>query len=209
MLRLYIEGRWEPEDFIEVFSGVESLYYKAALTRRSLREPPYFWPEPIRTAESFGESVAAANDWFLTRSRTIAVQDRRLSVWRIEYASPGRIDLVGIGEACRAVADVIISLTKFFTEGDLRRENRKQAQIETKMKEAELHGRNESLRSLKIANARALLSLRRDFPEISEDYFTALAAHDQDRLIPRIAEGKLISAKTLSHDAPKDGEADA
>lgn len=95
MLRLYIKGRWEPEDFIEVFSGVESLYYKAALTRRFLREPPYFWPEPIRAAEAFEESVAAANDWFLARSRTIAVHDLRLNVRRIEYASPGRIDLIG------------------------------------------------------------------------------------------------------------------
>jgi hypothetical protein len=77
------------------------------------------------------------------------------------------------------------------------------------MKQAELHEKHESLRTLKITNARALLNLRRDFPEISEDYFVALAAHDQDRLIPRIAEGKLVSARTLGHDAPKDGEADA
>jgi hypothetical protein len=30
MLRLEIDGKWEPEDFIEVLKGVESLYYKAA-----------------------------------------------------------------------------------------------------------------------------------------------------------------------------------
>ena len=33
MLRLEIDGNWEPEDFIEVFRGVEALYYKAASER--------------------------------------------------------------------------------------------------------------------------------------------------------------------------------
>jgi hypothetical protein len=207
MLRLYIGAQWEPEDFIEVLSGVESLYYKVALTRRFLRESPYFWPDSIRAAASFEQGVAAANDWLLARSRTIA--DRRLRVRRIEYASPGKIDLLGIGEGCRAISDVILSFAKFFSERDLRREQAKQAQIETEMKQAELHEKHESLRSLKISNARALMSLRRDFPEISEDYFIALAAHDQDRLIPRIADGKLVSARTLSRDTPNDGEADA
>jgi hypothetical protein len=209
MLRLYIEGRWEPEDFVEVLSGVESLYYKAALNRGFLREPPYFWFERVRPSESFGDGIAVANEWFLARSRTIAPQDRRLSVRRIEYASPGKIDLVGFGEACRAVADVIISLTKFFSEGEVRRQANKRAQIESKMKEVDLEKAHESLRSLKIDNARAILKLRDDFPDMPPEFVTTLIAHDQDRLIPRIAESKLIGAKTLTHSAPKDDEADA
>ena len=42
MLRLEIDGKWEPEDFIEVLTGVESLYYKAALNRRFPYEPPFY-----------------------------------------------------------------------------------------------------------------------------------------------------------------------
>ena len=33
MLKFKIDGRWEPEDFIEVLTAVESLYYKAVVAR--------------------------------------------------------------------------------------------------------------------------------------------------------------------------------
>ena len=42
MLRLELSGVWEPEDFIEVFSGIESLYYKAAIDRSLSSQWPLF-----------------------------------------------------------------------------------------------------------------------------------------------------------------------
>jgi len=42
MLHFEIDGHWEPEDFIEVLKGIESLYYKAVLNRRFRLEPPLF-----------------------------------------------------------------------------------------------------------------------------------------------------------------------
>ncbi len=67
--------------------------------------------------------------------------------------------------------------------------------------------KEESLRAKKIENARKMLELRRDFHDLPEDTFIALIGNDQDKLIPRIAERKLIGAKTYDGEPPKDDEA--
>jgi hypothetical protein len=202
MLRLEIDGKWEPEDFIEVLTGVESLYYKAALVRRFRfpYEPPFYWFERPELAASFDDHMRHANDWLLARARAIASDGYRLKVDRISYASPGGIDLAGFGQACNAVKGTIDSFIKLYTERHLRREADAQARIETEMKE-------ESLNAMKIENARKLLELRHDFPDIPDDTFIALIGNDQDRLIPRIAERKLIGARIVDGEPPKDDEA--
>lgn len=195
MLRIDIAGSWEPEDFIEVLKGIESLYYKAALSSRFIYEPDYFWFRRREFLTSFDDEIGYANDWLLARSRSIASREVRLRVDRIEYASPGGIDLAGIGQATEAVKGVIDSLIKFFTERELRRQGDAQAKIETAIKEVELEKERESLRGLKIENAKAILKLIRDHPHIPEEYLTALIGHDQDKLILRIAERKLVGAR--------------
>ena len=203
MLRLEIDGKWEPEDFIEVLKGVESLYYKAALHRRFPRfpyEPDFYWFERSYLPVSFEEHLNLANDWLLARARATAHAEYRMKVARIAYASPGGIDLAGLGQACNAVKGIIDSFIKLYTERHLRREADAQAEIETGMKE-------ESLSAMKIENVRKLLELRRDFPDVSEDTFIALIGNDQDRLIPRIAERKLIGVRIVDGAPPKDDEA--
>jgi hypothetical protein len=207
MLRLEIDGHWEPEDFIEVLKGIESLYYKAALRRRFLYEPPFYWFERSPFAFSFEEHLDSSNDWLLARARTTAQSYTRLGVTRIEYASPGGIDLVGLGEACKALEGIIDRLIKFFTERELRRQRDKQAKVETALKETELEKEQESLRALKLKNARTILALRGDYPEVPEEFLLALITHDQDKLIPRIAERKLIGVRTIDGEPPKDDKA--
>ena len=197
MLRLGIDGRWEPEDFIEVLKGIESIYYKMIVRRRDRFEPPFFWLERAHLAFSFDEQIDHSNDWLLARARTTVRSPSRLRVARIEYASPGGIDLVGLGEACKAVEGVVDRLIKFFTERHLRRERDKQETLETARMETQLEREQESLRALKIENARSLLALRREYPEADEELFIELVVRDQDRLIPRIAERKLVSAITM------------
>jgi hypothetical protein len=204
MLRLEIDGRWEPEDFIEVLKGIESLYYKAVVRRAYPFEPPFFWFERSSIALSFDEHVDLSNDWLLARARSTARSYSRLRVARIEYASPGGIDLVGLGEACKAIEGIIDRLIKFFTERHLRRERDKQETIETAIKETELEKEQESLRALKIENARSILALRREYPEMPDDLFIALAVRDQDRLIPRITERKLVAATTSDGESSED-----
>jgi hypothetical protein len=200
MLRLEIDGKWEPEDFIEVLTGVESLYYKAALIRRFPYEPPFYWLERPYLSASFDDQLDQTKNWLLARARATARVESRMRVARISYASPGGIDLVGLGEACKALEGIIDRLIKFFTERELRRQADAQARIETAMKE-------ESLSDMKVKNARKLLELRRDFHDVPDDFFTALIGNDQDRLIPRIAERKLIAVRTIDGEGPEvDGD---
>ncbi len=210
MLRLEIDGNWEPEDFIEVLKGVESLYYKAALSHRHTRfpfEPDFYLFSRRRASARFEDDVEFANDWLLQRARATSRSEYRMRVSRISYASPGGIDLVGLGEACKSLEGIIDKLIKFFTERDLRRQADAQARIATSIKETELEQHRESLRAQKIENARAILALRREFDDVPEDIFIALIANDQDRLIPRIAEGKLIGVRKFDGEPPKDDEA--
>lgn len=206
MLRLKIDGSWEPEDFIEVLKGIESLYYKAAIGRRLPYDPPFYWFERPYLPVSFDEHLDLSNDWLLARARAVSRGSHRMRVAGIHYASPGKIDLIGIGEACRAIEGIVDRLIKFFTEWELRREADNQAKIETLRKQVELEKDGESLRALKIENARSILTLRRDFHDIPEDHIVALIGNDQDRLIPRIAERKLIGAKRYDGEPPTEGD---
>lgn len=201
MLRLEIDGKWEPEDFIEVLTGIESLYYKAALARQ-FRFPyePEFWFGRPELIDSFDDHMRHANDWLLARARATARSEYRMTVARISYASPGDIHLHGLGDAFKALEGIVDKLIKLFTERELRSQADAQARIETEMKE-------ESLRAMKIENARKLLEIRREFDHVPEDTFIALAGNDQDRLIPRIAERKLIGVPRIDREPPEDNEA--
>jgi hypothetical protein len=150
--------------------------------------------------------LALSNDWLLARARAVARGPHRMRVARIHYASPGKIDLVGLGDACRAIEGIIDRLIKFFTERELRREAGNQAKIETLRKKVEVEKDGESLRALKIENARSILTLRREFHDMPEEQFVALIGNDQDRLIPRIAEKRLTGVKRYDADPPKENK---
>ena len=206
MLRLEIKERWESEDFIEVLKSIESLYYKAAIGHPFSDDLRCFWFERSMPAFSFDQYLDFSNDWLLSYARATVQSDRRLGITRIEYASPGGIDLVGLGEACKALEGIIDRLIKFFTDRDLRRERDKQAKIETALKETELEKEQENLRALKLENAQRIWSLRRNYPEAAEDPFLALINQDQDKLISRIAEGKIVRVRTIYSEPLKDDE---
>lgn len=206
MLRLEIKEHWEPEDFIEVLRRIESLYYKAVMGHRFPDELRFFWLERSSPAFSFDEYLDFSNDWLLSYARATAQSDRRLDITRIEYASPGGIDLVGLGEVCKALEGIIDRLIKFFTDRDLRRERDKQAKIETALKEIELKKGQENLRALKLENAQTIWELRRNYPEAAKDLFLALINQDQDKLISRIAEGKIVRVRTIDSEPLKDDE---
>ena len=202
MLRLDLDGNWEPEDFIEVFRGVESLYYKAAIERSYRHQGSIGWIGPWRST-TFEGYVEEANVWFLSEARTIALPQERLRIARIEYGSPGSIDLLGVGKVCEVLANVIGRSVMFFAERDVRRERTEQARLETRKMEIELEKEEESVRALKLANAQKLLEIRRDYPDWSEDRFLLLAVSDQDKILPRISEGKLVGAKSVEDEPPR------
>ena len=206
MLRLELSGFWEPEDFIEVFSGIESLYYKAAIGR-SLSSPNS-WPLFGRQwfSSSFSDHLEETNDWFVSHARTTAMPDVRMSVARVEYSSPGSIDFFGFGKACEVVCNVISRIVVFYSERDLRRERDRQARIDTDIRETEFERERESLRAIKLDNARKIMEMSREFPDWSEEMLVSLAVNDQDKLIPRIAERKLVRIRILEGGPPEDNK---
>ena len=200
MLRLEIEGRWDPENFIQTLEGIESLYYKAAISRRDVYETSFFWYERSRIFSSYDEHLNWTNDWLLARARVTARSSERLTVAGIHYGSPGVIDLLGIGEVCKAVADVVGRLVSFFEDFELRRQRDKQAIIDTALKEVELKEKEESLRALKLENARVFFELCQDFARMPEDLFLSIVTNDQDKIISQIAERKLVGICTVDDD---------
>ena len=48
------------------------------------------------------------------------------------------------------------------------------------------------------------MEMSRDFPDWSEELLLSLAVNDQDKLIPRIAERKLVGIRVLEEGLPED-----
>lgn len=203
MLSLKIGGRWEPQDFIEVLQSIESVYYKLSAPdgRRYWRES-YFLDEYYlgeRAAISglpFLNALDLVNQRLLERARYDARRDERIVVRRIEYSSPGGMDMMGIEKAFEVIANSIGRLKVYWDEAHLRREHDAQATIETQRKRIEIEKEQESLQSLKIKNARDMLELLEKFPD-RHDALVPLLVRDQDALSSRIADGKLISARAI------------
>ena len=202
MLRLKLDGKWEPEDFIDVFRGVESLYYKAAIERSYRHQGSLGWPGSLWST-TFERHVEEANSWFLSEARAIALPQERLRITCIEYGSPGIIDIQGVGKVLEVLAGAIGRSVTFFAERDLRKERMKQAKLESRKMEIGLEFEEESVRALKLANAQKLLEIRQDYPDWPEDRFLLLAVSDLDKLLPRIAEGKLVGAMSIRGESPK------
>lgn len=188
MLRIEIDGAWDPVDFIDVLESVESMYFKCMM----LEDFPFLaphWPFPlVPLNRPATEHMDALNRQLLEFSRYTHDGETRLSVRRINYASPGSIDLVGIGRAVDAIARTIERLIRFYEERDIRREKALQEQIATEHK-------RETLRSLQIKNAREILRLQKDYPRSAKDLLLPLLVRDQERISERVAQGKIAKMR--------------
>src|SRR5262245_29296976 len=137
MLRLNIDGEWEPEDFIEVLGAIEALYCIAELPRHRWFEFDPWVPRRYG-ASSFAEHMQRANDWVLAESRMQMPGHRRIVVRAINYASPGKIDFAGLGQAMEAIDRMIGRLIAVVTERRKRREQDEQAAVDTEIKRESL-----------------------------------------------------------------------
>lgn len=194
MLRLEIDGAWEPEDFIEVLEGIESLYYKIVAPPHRWYGPEFYFVERLGPYLSFEDRLKNTNDWLLAEARMRAPGYDRITIRAIAYASPGSIDLLGAGKAMEVLDRMLGRLIDFLTGRKKRIEGDKQAVLDTALKEIQIEKERESLRAIQIQNARELLALRRDYHDAESEALIPLIVQDQDKLAQRIAEGKLISA---------------
>ncbi len=210
MLSLEIDGKWEPQDFIEVLGAIESFYYKLAQERRHRLMPPYWLEDDyfLFERERFGGSSFEAaldrlNARMLDRARYETPSYRRLSVSRIQYSSPGGIDLLGIGKIVETLANSIGRMKTYFDEAHLRSERDAQARLDTELKRIEIEKERESLQALKIRNAQDALQLLDSHPDMHEA-LVPLLVRDQDAIASRLAERKLISARVIPGDQEQD-----
>ena len=201
MLSLEIDGRWEPQDFIEVLRAIESFYYKLAQERLYRFGLPLWLDEgyPSWASERFGvvpfkATLDHMNERMLERARYETPSYKRLSVVRIQYASPGGIDLLGIGKVFETLANSIGRMKTYFDEAHLRSERDTQASLDTELKRIEAEKERESLQALKIKNAQDALHLLASHPDM-RDALLPLLVRDQDAIASRLAERKLISAR--------------
>ncbi|WP_421857492.1 hypothetical protein [Oricola sp.] len=203
MLRVEIAENWEPQDFIDVLQSIESMYYKLSFNK--YRHYGYLgFPFPDEYYSEFpefvGSSIQGALDYTNRRLLEIAryevPQPARLMVGRIEYASPGWIDFVGLGKVVEVISDSIGRMVTYYDERHMRRERDIQASIETEERRVELERDRELLQSLKIQNARDALEILERYPS-DREVLVPLLVRDQDALSDRIAEGKLVRAQRI------------
>lgn len=206
MLRLEIDGHWEPQDFIEVLAAVESFYYKLA-RRRYFRfhYPPLLddeyliWSRERFGFGSFETTLDRVNASLLAQARYESPAFMRLSIARIEYASPGGIDFLGAGKIFETITNSIGRLKTYYDEAHLRRERDTQASLDTELKRIEVEKQRENLQALKIKNAQDAIQVLEAHPEM-RDTLVPLLVRDQDAIASRLADQKLISAKVVGGD---------
>ncbi|MCA3272327.1 MAG: hypothetical protein INF75_15845 [Roseomonas sp.] len=201
MLRLKIDGSWEPKEFIEVLQAVENMYYKLVPS-----ELPRLWLEEFYFGGAFSFDrytdtsipypfvLDLTNQRLTERLRYTAPGALRLKVRAIQYASPGGIDLLGVGKVLEVICDSIGRMKVYWDDAHLRKERDKQASLDTKIKETKLEQEREILKDLKLKNAETAIRLLDSFPRAPEALLPLLV-RDQDILWDLIAEGKLIDVE--------------
>jgi hypothetical protein len=202
MLRLEIGGRWEPQDFISILRSVESFYYKFADEQFDRFRGPYWLDyHYLIERERFGSPDYRAlldrlNERMVESALYKTPSHLRLSVRKIQYASPGGIDLLGIGKIFEVISTSIGRIKLYFDEAHLRSQRDAQASLDTELKRIEVERARESLQSLKIKNAQEALELFDSHPDMHE-MLLPLLVRDQDTISHKIADRKLLSARTI------------
>ena len=206
-----IDGSWEPSDFVQALQSVESIYYKmilgehGSLRRRGFDIDSYTYFQRERLGDaSFQSFLDHTNQRILSRARYEASESERIFVRRISYASPGGIDLLGIGKVVEVIANSIQNIVEHFDTRTVRRERDAQASLETEIKRIEVEKERENLRSLKIRNAKEALEVISRFHS-DDNTLIQLLVRDQDLISELIADGKLIGAGVSSRDAEEHG----
>jgi hypothetical protein len=137
-IRVKIDGEWSVEDFAQFFSSTGYLYaIFAAVDLETELKPkldPYFdlphflsyagaLPSSARRrfahalVRAQAGSISLASPEFLKAPASSLMPDEYLKVRRCFYASPGGIDLVGIGQAVGHVKDLILKMVDLKTTG--------------------------------------------------------------------------------------------
>jgi hypothetical protein len=185
VIKLHLAEQWEPQDYLAAISAVERVYY-ISLFHAQFDEFVGFQSQRRRMASRFGWPFDGWLPEFIYTCRALADDEQRLLVSRISHASPGFIEIKGLGKAAQAVDSALGRIIAIFTERRLRRERDEQEAVKT----ATLR---ENLNSLKIENARKLLELDRDFPGAFHRQQLELALVEEQEKIENLAARGLLT----------------
>ena len=170
-LRLRISGEWTARDFSDLFSSLSNLYeirFALELVAQDLRDIEFLLedgyllrPRPpsrryrrlLRAGFPFVPSPGTAqiplsDEKALTELRSIISSEEALYVQKVKFASPGSVDLVGLGAVMGHIKDLIF---KFVDRNDTKQSRH----LEDERRALE----NERLR---IENAREFVALAKD-----------------------------------------------
>ena len=187
MFRLHIAEKWEPQDYIAAISAVETTYYVTLFGSRGWR--PDDWDLPQRYY--YGRNPWSRDrlaELIVEEARAIAVSDERLIVSQIRHASPGFLDFEGVGKVAEAIDRSFGRIIDVLVHRRMRRELDERAKVETDIL-------RENLNSIKIENARKLLDLYRDYPEVGHQPDLERTLVDQQTKIEDFAARGLITDK--------------
>ncbi len=214
VLRIEIDGRWSVSEMSRSLAHLEDLYnlrlvlevmheewrdweefymefrhfppFRKSMKRRMLNPILFTYPfSPVPTIPLVPEE--------LSRLSRLVYPNEQFQVQRIEYASPGLKDLVGLGEITGHVKDFIIALLDRWL-------NRRQRKLENDERVL----RNDQLR---IENARQFVQLAREVGYSDQELRTLIRWVDdrQETFIHLIEEGKIKKAYLLSEEKEPQG----
>lgn len=201
-LRISVDGNWTADDMAQSFAAIRDLYLMRlaieALSEQAreadayLREP---FPLPYRLRRAMNLFVISGMaGWIeappldtdrLTRLCDVLAPGRQLQVRRVEYASPGIKDLVGVGEVVGHIKDFIVFLIEHFRSREARKLDNEEQRL-----------RNDALR---LDNARRFFALRRAL-DLTPAEMRRLQMWVDDRQQPLAAlvtDGKIRGAMIL------------
>ena len=175
MLRLHIAEKWEPQDYLAALSAVESIYYITLFAHRGWTQDAYETGQRRIYWRPFPLSLPYA-EFVVDEARSVADYEERLILSEIRHASPGFMDFEGVGKVAEAMDSSFGRIIEVLTGRRMRKELDERAKVETEIQ-------RENLRSIKIDNARKLLDLYREYPEIGHAENLERALVDQQTKI--------------------------
>jgi hypothetical protein len=201
VLRVEIDGTWTAQEFADFFKSITVLYGLRTVLEIRPRERPW----------GYDRNELALHEALIEALRSLEPIEQ-LYVRRIQFASPGSIDLVGIGAIVGHVKDLLLRIIDLAVSAERRRleneglhiENERR-RIENEKERLELEERKSVIFFLGGPDDEELIMSwdaapmpRENMPTIIRTVFDT-----QGKLKELVQQGKILSATTVEDKTPK------
>lgn len=201
-LRISVDGKWTADDMAQSFAAIRDLYLMRlaieALSEQAIEVDAYLrmkFPPQYRLRRAMNLFVMSGMaGWIetppldtdrLTRLCDVLAPGRQLQVKRVEYASPGIKDLVGVGAVVGHIKDFIVFLVEHYRSREARQLDNEERRLG-----------NDALR---LNNARQFIGMSREL-DLTPAEMRRLQMWVDDRQQPLAAlvtDGKIKGAMIL------------